>query len=92
MSIAADDDRFYLGAPIRSDEIFGRENPGAWESAAECFKTATGRLSVQPPREAAGNSVGKGVATPCQALGKGIDLIVVAPGKRQQFGGEVSEP
>jgi hypothetical protein len=55
-------------------------------------EAAPEKLSVQPLCEAAGNSIGPGLATPCQALGKGIHLIVVAPGKRQQLGGELFEP
>jgi tetratricopeptide (TPR) repeat protein len=32
------------------------------------------------------------LATPRQALGEGIDLIVMAPGKREQFSGKLFEP
>ena len=43
----------------------------------------------EAPREF---TVVEALATPCQALGEGIDLIVMAPGKRQQFSGEFLKP
>jgi hypothetical protein len=44
------------------------------------------------PADVAHRDFAPSLATPCQALGEGIDLVVVTPGKREQFRREVLKP